>query len=65
MGSGSTTDASGAASVKGWHSGTVTISYDSGVDVFPAGMSVTFTYASQGQGQAKGNTGMVVTPVAP
>jgi hypothetical protein len=54
---------SGAASVNGWSTGTVTISYDSGVDIWGAGMTVKFTYSSNGNGKAKGNTGMIITPL--
>jgi hypothetical protein len=61
VGNGSIGSLSGPVSVKGWSKGTVTISYDSGTDVFPAGMVVRFTYTSNGNGAAKGNTGMVIT----
>lgn len=58
-----TSSLSGAATRKGWSKGTVTITYDSGTDIFSAGMTVKFSYSSEGKGKAKGNTGMNITPL--
>ena len=50
---------SGAATVHPWVRGTVTVSYDSGIDMWPAGMWVRFTYSQPSQS----NTGMNITPL--
>jgi hypothetical protein len=45
VGSGSTTEFSGAATASPFINGTVTVSYDGGTDVFPAEMCVRFQYS--------------------
>lgn len=57
IGDGNTSTFSGAATVHPWVRGTVMVSYDSGVDVWPAGMEVRFTYSQP----SKNNTGMNIT----
>lgn len=54
-GDGSTSEFSGPATVKPFISGCVTVSYDSGVDNFPAGMEVRFDYSEP--------DGMIIEPV--
>lgn len=56
-GDGNISTFSGAATVHPWVRGTVTVSYDSGVDVWPAGMEVRFTYSQA----SANNTGMNIT----
>jgi hypothetical protein len=58
-GDGNTSTFSGAATVHPWVRGTVTVSYDAGVDIWPAGMTVRFTYSQP----SKNNTGMNITPL--
>lgn len=60
-GDGNISTFTGSATVGGWSSGTVVVSYASGVDLFPAGMTVRFTFTSNGDGKAIGNTGMTVS----
>jgi hypothetical protein len=60
-GDGNVVSYSGAASHNGWSKGTVVVSYAGGTDVFPAQMDVKFTFSSNGNGKAKGNTGITVT----
>jgi hypothetical protein len=60
IGNGSTTEFSGEAVRKGWTKGTVTFSYASGVDIFPAGITVRITYTPNGKGAKKG---AVITPL--
>lgn len=59
VGDGNTSTYSGAASVGPWVHGTVTVSYDHGVDVFPAGMTVRFTYSQH----SNNNTGINVSQI--
>ena len=54
VGDGNITSYSGSATVHPWVSGTVTVSYDHGTDIFPAGMWVKFNYSAA--------TGMNITP---
>ena len=58
-GDGSITEFSGAATGHPWVTGVVTVSYDSGVDVFPAGMTVRFHYSQS----SNDNTGMNITQI--
>jgi len=58
-GDGNISTFSGAATVHPWVRGTVTVSYDSGVDIWPAGMEVRFTYSQA----SANNTGMNITPL--
>ena len=57
IGDGNTSEFSGAATGSPWVHGTVTVSYESGVDVFPAGMTVRFRYSTA----SDNNTGINVT----
>lgn len=49
---------SGTAEVHPWIRGTVTVSYEEGVDTWPATMWVKFSYSTA----SEGNTGMNITP---
>jgi len=58
-GDGNISTFSGAATVHPWVRGTVTVSYDQGIDMWPAGMWVKFTYSQA----SANNTGMNITPL--
>ena len=58
IGDGSSQHWSGAATVHPWVKGTVTVSYDQGVDIWAASVWVRFTYSQPSQN----NTGMNITP---